>query len=61
MLFATSMTKRPRTTYAVDYKGATHLRPYMLCWRADAGCSGYIEPEISVVIMELMALEGLWA
>lgn len=31
----------------------------MLAWRADAGCSGFIEPDIAVLMAELMLTEGL--
>lgn len=30
----------------------------MLAWRADAGCSGLIEPEQAQMIMELIMTEG---
>lgn len=50
-----------RLNYATDYSGSTFLRPYMLAWRADAGCSGYIEPEIALTLIELVCVEGLRA
>ena len=42
-------------------EGAQSLRPWMLSWRADHGCSGYIEPETGGLIMELMLVEGFLA
>lgn len=48
-----------RLNYATTYEGqGVHLRPFMLCWRADAGCSGFIEPEVAATMMELMMSEG---
>ena len=42
-------------------EGPQSLRPWMLSWRADHGCSGYIEPEVGGLIMELMLVEGFLA
>ena len=51
----------PRLDYATSFSGPTHLRPYMLSWRADSGCSGFIEPEVGAFIMELLVSEGCLA
>ena len=48
-----------RLHYATDFDaGAKYLRPHMLSWRPDAGCSGFIEPEISLALVESMVCEG---
>lgn len=50
-----------RLNYATDYSGPAYLRPFMLAWRADAGCSGFIEPDIALMMIELVCVEGLGA
>lgn len=50
-----------RVSYAVDYENQSCLRPYHLSWRGDTGCSGFIEPEQAVCLMEVMLTEGLLA
>ena len=47
-----------RLLYATKAEGAQVLRPWMLGWRQDFGCSGYHEPEQASMIVELMLLEG---
>ena len=49
----------PRWHYAVETNGAQYLRPWMLAWRADSGCSGYMEPDQLISIAELICSEGL--
>ena len=47
-----------RFTYATKAEGGQSLRPWMLAWRQDFGCSGYHEPEQACMIAELMLSEG---
>ncbi|CAK9072657.1 unnamed protein product, partial [Durusdinium trenchii] len=44
--------------YATNYSDASHLRPYMCAWRADTGCSGFFEPDLALMLMELILSEG---
>lgn len=48
-----------RKRYATNYEGAQFLRPYMLAFRKDTGCSGLIEPETALRVMEAIMVEGL--
>lgn len=47
-----------RLHYATNYSDASHLRPYMCAWRADTGCSGFFEPDLALMLMELILSEG---
>ena len=47
-----------RLLYASRAEGAQLLRPWMLAWREDFGCSGFIEPDQAMMIVELMLTEG---
>ena len=47
-----------RYLYASSADGAQYCRPWQLAWRADFGCSGYLEPEHASKILELMCSEG---
>lgn len=49
-----------RVLYATKAEGAQELRPWMLGWRQDFGCSGFHEPEQASMIVELMLLEGFF-
>ena len=52
------MMAKVRLHYACETTGGQHLRPWMLAWRADAGCSGFMEPDQLVTICELICFEG---
>ena len=43
----------------METNGAQYLRPWMLAWRADSGCSGHMEPDQLIAIAELICSEGL--
>lgn len=47
-----------RVAYATSYDQPACLRPWMLSWRSDTGCSGFMEPEQALCIMEVMMSEG---
>lgn len=47
-----------RLNYAVEFKGPAYVRPWMLAWRSDASCSGYIEPEQLLMICEIIIHSG---
>ena len=44
--------------YATSYDQPACLRPWQLSWRSDTGCSGFLEPEQALCIMEVMMSEG---
>ena len=50
--------KTRRLEYATSFDGAAQCRPWMLHWRADYGCSGYLEPDQATLILELIFSEG---
>ncbi|CAK9086345.1 FO synthase subunit 1 [Durusdinium trenchii] len=44
--------------YATDTTGPQYLRPWMLAWRADSGCSGYIEPDqLALLFVERIMMD----
>lgn len=48
-----------RLSYATEFKGSlVHLRPFTLAWRADTGCSGYLEPDQALMILEIIMTKG---
>lgn len=47
-----------RVAYATSYDQPACLRPWMLSWRSDTGCSGFMEPEQALCIMEVVMSEG---
>ena len=53
-LFATVL----RRSYAADESGH-FARPWQLAWRADHSVSGMIEPDVGILLLELILSEGL--
>ena len=54
-----SLVSCVRETYAHDFgEGAKVLRPYHLSWRADFGLSSMIEPDVLVMLAEVILAEG---
>ena len=50
-----------RDTYAHDFgEGAKVLRPYHLSWRSDFGLSSLIEPDVMVMLAELILAHGVF-
>ena len=48
-----------RDTYAHDFgEGAKVLRPYHLSWRSDFGLSSLIEPDVMVMLAEVILAHG---
>lgn len=53
------MVSFARGTYANDFgEGTKVLRPYHLSWRADFGLSSMIEPDVLVMLAEVILAEG---
>lgn len=59
VFFVQSAPERLRRHYATEYAGPAFLRPWMLAFRKDTGCSGMVEPEVATRIMESIMVEGL--